>query len=88
MGKQIKVPDKYQVWIGARERFRLSHAHVQMARELGMNPEEIRKARQPEARTVEGAGMEESGIPVHAPSFEPGEDWRYCYVDESYVTCI
>lgn len=28
---------KYQVWIDARKKFRLSHAHIQMARELGIN---------------------------------------------------
>lgn len=28
-------------WIAARSRFRLSHAHVQMARELGMNPRKL-----------------------------------------------
>lgn len=30
-------------WIGARNRHRLSHAHVQMARELGMNPNKLGK---------------------------------------------
>jgi hypothetical protein len=32
------IPPKLQPWIQAHERFRLSHAQVQMARELGMNP--------------------------------------------------
>jgi hypothetical protein len=32
-----------QDWIEARKRFRLSHAHVQMARELGMNPKKLGK---------------------------------------------
>jgi hypothetical protein len=32
-----------QIWIDARRRFRLSHAHVQMARELGMNPKKLGK---------------------------------------------
>ena len=27
-----------QIWIDARKRYHLSHAQVQMARELGMNP--------------------------------------------------
>jgi hypothetical protein len=31
-----KLSAKLQDWIKARERHRLSHAHVQMARELGM----------------------------------------------------
>ena len=43
MAKKKKVPDKYQVWIDARRRFRLSHAHIQMARELGMNPKKLGK---------------------------------------------
>jgi hypothetical protein len=32
-----------QLWIDARRRFHLSHAHVQMARELGMNPKKLGK---------------------------------------------
>lgn len=43
MSKQNKLSAKYQVWIDARERFHLSHAHVQMARELGMNPKKFGK---------------------------------------------
>jgi len=33
-----KISQKLQPWIEARRRFKLSHAHIQMARELGMNP--------------------------------------------------
>ena len=33
-----KIPSDLQVWIDARKRHRLSHAQVQMARELGLNP--------------------------------------------------
>jgi hypothetical protein len=32
-----------QEWIQARRRHRLSHAHVQMARELGLNPKKLGK---------------------------------------------
>lgn len=32
-----------QAWIDARKRYRLSHAQVQMARELGMNPKKLGK---------------------------------------------
>ena len=32
---------KLEPWIEARKRFRLSHAHVQMARELGMDPRKL-----------------------------------------------
>ena len=35
------VPPKLQAWIQARKRHRLSHTHVQMARELGMNPKKL-----------------------------------------------
>jgi hypothetical protein len=38
-----KLDPKLQAWIAARERHRLSHAQVQMARELGMNPEKLGK---------------------------------------------
>jgi len=33
-----KIPQKLQPWLEARRRFKLSHAHIQMARELGLNP--------------------------------------------------
>jgi hypothetical protein len=29
------------VWVDARNKFRLSHAHIQMARELGLNPKKL-----------------------------------------------
>ena len=35
------IPEDMQRWIDARKRFHLSHAHVQMARELGMNPRKL-----------------------------------------------
>jgi hypothetical protein len=38
-----RIPERLQVWVDARKRHRLSHAHVQMARELGMNPKKLRK---------------------------------------------
>ena len=38
-----KLPDNLQVWVDARKRFHLSHAHIQMARELGMNPKRFGK---------------------------------------------
>src|SRR5712671_6145892 len=41
MGK--KFSQNLQDWIEARRRFHLSHAHVQMARELGMNPKKLGK---------------------------------------------
>ncbi len=36
--KKTRIPHKYLPWIDARKKYRLSHAHIQMARELGMNP--------------------------------------------------
>jgi hypothetical protein len=38
-----KLPAKYQEWVDARKRHRLSHAHIQMARELGFLPKSLRK---------------------------------------------
>ena len=40
MGKK-KLSQSLQDWVEARKRFHLSHAHVQMARELGMNPRKL-----------------------------------------------
>ena len=36
-----KIPEKFQPWIDARKRYHLSHAHIQMARELGLNPKKF-----------------------------------------------
>src|SRR3984957_1014887 len=41
--KPPRIPNDLQDWITARKRHRLSHAHVQMARELGMNPRKLGK---------------------------------------------
>ncbi len=38
-----RIPERLQIWIDARARHHLSHAHVQMARELGMNPKKLDK---------------------------------------------
>ena len=35
------LPPKLQAWVTARKRHRLSHVHVQMARELGLNPNKL-----------------------------------------------
>ena len=43
MAKTVKIPDKFQIWIDVRKRYHLSHAHIQMARELGMNPKKLGK---------------------------------------------
>ena len=43
MAKKTRVPVKYQVWIDARKRHKLTHAQIQMARELGMNPKNFGK---------------------------------------------
>lgn len=36
-----KLSSGYQPWIDAQKRFQLSHVHIQMARELGMNPKKL-----------------------------------------------
>jgi hypothetical protein len=43
MAKKKKIPDKLKIWIEARKRYHLSHEQIQMARELGMNPEKFGK---------------------------------------------
>ena len=43
MTKKKRIPDKYQIWIEARRRYDLSDVHIQMARELGMNPRKFGK---------------------------------------------
>ena len=41
MAKKKKIPVKPQIWIDARRKYKLSHAQVQMARELGLNPKKF-----------------------------------------------
>lgn len=43
MAKQKQLSPKYQVWVNARKKHKLSHAQIQMARELGMNPKKFGK---------------------------------------------
>ena len=43
MTKKKNIPDRYQIWIDVRKRYRLSDVHIQMARELGMNPKKFGK---------------------------------------------
>ncbi|MEW6140340.1 MAG: hypothetical protein AB1733_19140 [Thermodesulfobacteriota bacterium] len=39
--KGTKPNQKLQAWIDARQRYRLTHTQVQMAREMGMNPRNL-----------------------------------------------
>jgi hypothetical protein len=39
----MKLPPKYQEWVDARNRNHLSHAHIHMAREIGLNPKKLGK---------------------------------------------
>jgi len=41
VSKKKRIPDKYQIWIDVRKRYHLSDVHIQMARELGMNPKKL-----------------------------------------------
>lgn len=38
-----QIPERLQVWIDTRTRHHLSDTHMQMARELGMNPKKLGK---------------------------------------------
>lgn len=38
-----RIPTSLLPWVEARKRHHLSHAHVQMARELGLNPAKLGK---------------------------------------------
>lgn len=53
--KGRRVPPQLQPWVEARKRYRLSHAHIQLARELGNESQDARQARQLPAGAVEGS---------------------------------
>lgn len=41
MAKKVTMPAKLQGWLEARQRYRLTDAQIQMARELGLNPKKL-----------------------------------------------
>ena len=41
MPKKNFIPNKLKPWVEARAKYRLSHAQIQMARELGLNPKKF-----------------------------------------------
>jgi len=43
MTKKVNLNPKLQAWVDARKRYHLSHAQVQMGRELGLNPKKLDK---------------------------------------------
>jgi len=43
MSNKKKIPAKDQIWINARKQYHLTDMHIQMARELGLNPKKFGK---------------------------------------------
>jgi len=41
--KAKRLPPKFQTWIDARKKHHLSNTHIQMAKELGLNPKKLGK---------------------------------------------
>ena len=41
MTGEKRLPENLRLWAEAGRKFRLSHAHIQMARELGLNPKKL-----------------------------------------------
>jgi len=41
MPKKGFIPNKLRPWVKARKKYNLSHAQIQMARELGLNPKKF-----------------------------------------------
>jgi len=39
--KKAQIAKKYKIWLEAKKKFRLSRKHIQMARELGLNPKKF-----------------------------------------------
>ena len=64
-----KSNDPMQAWIDARKRRGLSHAEVQMARELGMNPAKLGKL-----DNHSPGAMEDSPAPKHLYSKRFGKE--------------
>lgn len=43
MPKKSFIPKNEARWVSARQKFRLTHAQIQMVRELGLNPDNLGK---------------------------------------------
>ena len=69
MSKKKRMPDKLQAWTVARKRHRLSHPHVQMARELGMNPKKLGKLDNHRGWGARSSGGEGRGGGRATPTF-------------------
>ena len=41
MPKKDFIPNKLRPWVEARKKYHLTHAQIQMARELGLNPKKF-----------------------------------------------
>lgn len=75
-----KIPKELQPWIEAKKKHRLSQMHIQMARELGMNPKSFGKLdnhkqeqwKAPLPQFIEHLYMKRFGkeAPDSVPSFE------------------
>lgn len=63
---RTRIPGKLHVWIEARKRHGLSHAQIQMARELGMNPKKLSK--------LDNADQEPWKVPL--PTFIENLYWK------------
>jgi hypothetical protein len=50
MANPNRIPHKFMPWINVRKKFNLSHADIQMARELGMDPKRIRQPANPDPK--------------------------------------
>ena len=72
MARTKKKPNqKLQTWIDARKCHHLSHAHVQMARELGMNPKKLGK------KDTRSGALEDAAQAIHqAPLLQAGSVLR------------
>ena len=64
--KPPRITNQLQAWIAARQRHHLSHALVQMARELGMNPRKLGK--------LDNANQEPWKLPL--PAFIESLYWK------------
>lgn len=82
--KRRKPNQKMRTWIDARKRHHLSHAQVQMARELGMNPLKLGKLenhdqerwKMPLRRYIEHLYLKRFGKPCPEKVTSVEDRWR------------
>ena len=95
MPKAGFIPNKLRPWIENRDRYRLWHAQVQMARELGLNPKKLggmanhgqEPWKMPLSEFIEHLFQEQFGNCARRRALDRKKGGEYAYFEGSVQAC-